>query len=177
MNLLSFDPTRRFVTLLTLIAALTGCASTGGTRLYPGELRSREDVALVLSADSSTRIHAIRVQGAQQEKKLFTPASFEMLPGHYTFFIAYIASGYMSTTVGKGMELVKDVEPNHIYVIYPVFEDRGNKWHPVFTMLNSYRQRDCGGGCLSPDELRGLADEHFRGERREVTLRSWGGWQ
>jgi len=110
MNLLSFDPTRRFITLFVLIAALTGCASSGGTRLYPGELRSRKDVALVLSADSSTRIQAIRAQGNQQEKKLFTTASFEILPGHYTFFIAYIARGYNSTVVGRGMELAENVE-------------------------------------------------------------------
>jgi hypothetical protein len=166
---------RLFLSLLILCACF-GCAS-GGTRLYPEALRPPDQVAVILSADRATFVRGIGAREGREEKMLYTGVSFEVLPGRYSFFVAYLTDGYNTTTVGKGVNLDVDLKPGHAYVLYGKLNDRGKKWYPVFVDITDYHQEDCGGGCSDRKELNDLKDEHFRGERRAVTKRSWGGWQ
>jgi hypothetical protein len=157
-----------------LVSCLTGCASPEGTRLYAGAVRAADQVALILSADGATRVHRVEARGGQPAMMVATRPSFEVLPGHYSLFVAYIAS---DNSVGKGRDIAVDLKPGGVYVLYGKIDYAQKTWHPVFVEMLAYQQDDCGGGCADRKELQALADQHFRGERRAMTRRSWGGWQ
>jgi hypothetical protein len=163
--------------LPAVFSLLGGCASLEGTRLYPGNVRPANEVALILSADHVTRIARVDAREGEPAKNVFTQLSFEVDPGRYSFVINHWYQGYNTLTVGTPAIVTVDLAPGHKYVLYGKENDRQKTWHPVFVDIGSYHQEDCGGGCSDRGELQAMVDEHFRGARRAMTPRSGGEWR
>jgi hypothetical protein len=129
---------------LFLMLVLFGCAAPAGSRLYSGELRPRQDVALIMpirGSDGGLLIRGIRCEKDNKEID-FDPyrGDLELLPGKYSIAVSSFAHSSNSSTttdyVSDILTLDVNAKANHSYIItYGIYNSPKLHWTARITDL------------------------------------------
>jgi hypothetical protein len=161
-----------YLTVVIFVCSLLGCTKWPGNRIYPGQPRPFNEVALVY-CDLGTSITSIFEKGNNKNLISGFHLQLELLPGEYTAFIEFQTNLGKHLMKGRTYSLKLNLQGGNIYLIYPKIPNF-TTWEPIFVNINQYKKEDCMENylaygkleCKDVETIQEWAGLYLRGERR-----------